>query len=184
MGIGRLLLRVIVGSLFVGHGTQKLFGWFGGAGVSGTAKAMGDAGLQPARANAALAGCAETGGGVLLLLGLETPLAAASLSSVMLTAIRSVHLEKGPWSSNGGYEYPLALVGTLFALTESGPGTVSLDALRGRQRRGLRWAVMQLGVAALGSHAVLAAGRRQSAARPVTPESPQFGGTAERLRAA
>jgi len=184
MGLGRLLLRVIVGSLFVGHGTQKLFGWFGGAGLSGTAKSMGDAGLQPARANAALAGCAETGGGALLILGLETPLAAASISSVMLTAIRAVHLEKGPWSSNGGYEYPLAVVGTLFALTESGPGRVSLDVLRGRRRRGLRWAVAQLGVAALGSHAVLAVGRSRSAARRITPESPQFGVTAERLRAA
>jgi putative oxidoreductase len=184
MAVGRMLLRVVVGGLFVGHGTQKLFGWFGGAGLSGTAKSMREAGLQPSRANAVAAGCAETGGGALLLLGLETPLAAASLSSVMLTAIRAVHLEKGPWSSEGGYEYPLALVATLFALTESGPGAVSLDARRGRQRRGLGWAVAQLGAAALGSHAVIAAGRRQSAARPVTPESPQFGDSVERLRAA
>ena len=93
MKIGRLMLRLVIGGLFIGHGTQKLFGWFGGYGLDATGEAFEQTGLRPGRANAIAAGAAEAGGGALLAAGLATPLAAATLTSVMLTAIKRVHLE-------------------------------------------------------------------------------------------
>ncbi|MBV9049589.1 MAG: DoxX family protein, partial [Solirubrobacterales bacterium] len=92
MRLGRLLLRLIVGGLFFGHGTQKLFGWFGGHGLDATAGMFEQLGMRPGKRNAIAAGAAEAGGGAAVVLGLATPLAAASLISVMLTAINRVHL--------------------------------------------------------------------------------------------
>src|SRR6185437_15960543 len=89
MNLGRLVLRVTVGSIFIEHGTQKLFGWFGGHGPDGTGQFFESLGLRPGRTNAIAAGAAEAGGGLMLALGLATPLAAASLASVMLTALRT-----------------------------------------------------------------------------------------------
>ncbi len=91
MALGRLLIRTVVGGFFVGHGTQKLFGWFGGPGLEGTGQFFETIGLRPGRRNAIAAGTTEALGGALLAAGLATPLAAAGLSSVMLTAIRTVH---------------------------------------------------------------------------------------------
>src|ERR1700733_9524232 len=90
MKIGRLLLRLAVGGVFVGHGTQKLFGWFGGYGLKGTAEGFEQLGLRPAKVHATAAGVTEAGGGALLLAGLETPLAATMLTATMITAIRTV----------------------------------------------------------------------------------------------
>src|ERR1051325_9168757 len=105
MSLGLLVLRVVVGLLFFGHGTQKLFGWFGGHGLTGTGQFFDSIGLRPGRQKALAAGIAEAGGGTLRVLGLATPAAAAGLIAVMLTAIRTVHLPNGPWNSDGGYEY-------------------------------------------------------------------------------
>ena len=168
MTIGRVVLRALVGALFVGHGTQKLFGWFGGGGPSGTGETFESVGLRPGRRNALAAGTAEAGGGVLLAAGLATPLAASLLSGVMLTATRTVHWRNGPWASNGGYEYPAVMLAALFALTEAGPGRPSLDARLALERRGWPWAVAELGAAAVGSHLVIAAGRK----RPTVVETP------------
>ncbi|MFA4965206.1 MAG: DoxX family membrane protein [Thermoleophilia bacterium] len=96
MSLGRLILRLAIGGFFIGNGTQKLFGWFGGGGLEPTGQGFAALGLAPGRRNALLAGTAETGGGGLLTLGLVTPLAAAALIAVMLTAIRTVHLKNGP----------------------------------------------------------------------------------------
>jgi len=93
--MGRFLLRVLIGGLFLGHGTQKLFGWFGGGGLEDTAGGFESMGMRPGKRHAAAAGAAEAGGGLLLALGLGTPLAAASVIGVMLTAIRKVHLPNG-----------------------------------------------------------------------------------------
>lgn len=161
MTLGRLLFRLLVGGLFVGHGTQKLFGWFGGGGPEKTGEMFESTGLRPGRRNATAAGAAETAGGALLAAGLATPLAASVLFGVMLTAIRTVHWERGVWNTRGGYEYPAVLLTGLFALTGAGPGRMSLDAALGRQRRGLAWAIAELGAAALGSSLVIAAGRRR-----------------------
>lgn len=164
MTIGRLLVRALVGAFFVGHGTQKLFGWFGGGGPQKTAEAFAAAGLRPGRRNALSAGAAETAGGALLGAGLATPLAASLLSGVMLTAIRTVHWKNGPWSTNRGYEYPAVLLAALFALTEAGPGRISLDAATRREPRGTAWAVAELAAGAIGSQLVIEAGRRRAAA--------------------
>jgi putative oxidoreductase len=155
MKIGRLLLRVTVGALFFGHGTQKLFGWFGGRGLDATAKGFDGLGMRPGRRNAIAAGAAEAGGGGALALGLATPLAASVLTSTMLTAINRVHLKNGPWVTNGGYEYNAVLIAAVIALTEVGPGPLSLDAVLGGERSGPRWALAALalgGAGALGAH--------------------------------
>ncbi len=155
MKIGRLLLRVTVGSLFIGHGTQKLFGWFGGHGLAGTGQMFEHLGMRPGRRNAIAAGAAETGGGAALVLGFGMPAAAAALTSVMLTAIHRVHLKSGPWAANGGYEYNLVLIAAALALTEVGPGGLSLDHALGQERSGPGWtlAALAAGIAgAVGAH--------------------------------
>jgi putative oxidoreductase len=171
MKLGRLLLRVTVGGLFVGHGTQKLFGWFGGHGLEATANMFDSIGMRPGNRNAIAAGVAEAGGGAALAAGFATPLAAATLTSVMLTAINRVHLKNGPWITNGGYEYNAVLIAAVLALAEVGPGELSLDHALGQERSGPGWAVLALalGVAgAVGAH--IAA--ESTPAPPAPPETP------------
>jgi putative oxidoreductase len=169
MNLGKLLTRLIVGGLFIGHGTQKLFGWFGGHGPDGTGKFFDSAGIRPGRRNAIAAGAAETGGGALLALGFLTPLAGAALSSVMVTAVRHVHFAKGVWSSDGGYEYNAVMLAAIFGLVESGPGPVSVDGALGRERSGAGWAIAQLAAGAAGS-AVVSELARLEAEREKAPE--------------
>jgi putative oxidoreductase len=171
MKLGRLLLRVTIGALFVGHGTQKLFGWFGGHGLDATANMFDSIGMRPGNRNAIAAGAAEAGGGAALAAGFATPLAAATLTSVMLTAINRVHLKNGPWITNGGYEYNVVLIAAVLALAEVGPGELSLDHALGQERIGPGWAVLALalGVAgAVGAH--IAA--ESTPAPPAPPETP------------
>ncbi len=151
MKIARLLLRLSVGGFFVGHGTQKLFGWFGGHGLEATAAGFEQLGLRPGKHHAIAAGAAEAGGGALLAAGLATPLAASLLSATMITAIEKVHGKNGPWLSNGGYEYNVVLIAAVLALVEAGPGPLSLDAARGRERSGSGWAIAALATGALGA---------------------------------
>ncbi len=151
MKIGRLLLRATVGGFFVGHGTQKLYGWFGGHGLQATGEGFEQLGLRPGRAHALAAGSAEAGGGALLLAGFATPLAAAVLTATMLTAIRTVHLKNGPWAGNGGYEYNVVLIAAVLALADAGPGGLSLDAALGRERKGSGWALAALGAGVIGA---------------------------------
>jgi len=162
MRLSRLLTRALVGGLFIGHGTQKLFGWFGGHGPEGTGQFLESTGLRPGRRNALASGGAEAAGGALLVLGFLTPLAGAALSSVMITAIRHVHFEKGVWSSGGGYEYNAVMLAALFALVEAGPGAVSVDRLLGSERSGAAWATAQLAAGAAGSAAVSELARRHA----------------------
>jgi putative oxidoreductase len=171
MKLGRLLLRVTVGALFVGHGTQKLFGWFGGHGLEATANMFDSIGMRPGNRNAIAAGVAEAGGGAALAAGFATPLAAATLTSVMLTAINRVHLKNGPWITNGGYEYNAVLIAAVLALAEVGPGELSLDHALGQERTGPGWTVLALalGVAgAVGAHIAAEA----TPAPPAPPETP------------
>jgi putative oxidoreductase len=120
MKIGRLLLRAAVGGFFFGHGTQKLFGWFGGNGLEATAQAFDGMGLRPGKANAIAAGVAEAGGGALLAVGVATPAAASVLTATMLTAIETVHGKNGPWLNKGGYEYNVVLIAAVLTLAEVG----------------------------------------------------------------
>ena len=166
MPIARLAARSVIGGLFVGHGTQKLFGWFDGPGIDGMTAGMKGMGLNPPRVNAYAAGVTETAGGALLALGLATPLAAASLTGVMVTAIRTVHLPKGVWVSKGGYEYNLVLIAAVAALAEAGPGELSLDHVLGIERKGAGWAVGAVALGAAVSTVTLALARRQPPTAP------------------
>jgi putative oxidoreductase len=168
MKLGRLLLRLSVGGFFVGHGTQKLFGWFDGHGLQATADSFHALGLRPGKANAIAAGAAEAGGGALFALGLATPLAASVLTATMITAIETVHAKNGPWASKGGYEYNVVLIAAVLLLVEAGPGGLSLDAARGRERSGSGWALAALLTGALGA----AAAHVAAASAPLPPAAP------------
>jgi putative oxidoreductase len=160
MRLGTALLRAIVGGLFIGHGLQKLAGWFGGGGLSATGEAFESMGLAPGKVHAAAAGAAEAGGGALLAAGLATPLASSLLTGTMITAIRKVHLANGPWTTKGGYEYNLVLIAAAFAITDVGPGALSADDALGIRRSGPGWALAQLAAGAAGSLAAVALGQR------------------------
>jgi putative oxidoreductase len=129
-----LLLRVLVGLLFIGHGSQKLFGWFGGPGMAGWTDSIQKAGLQPVQLWATLGVAGELVGGALLLLGFLTPIAAALLIGDMAVAIVKVAGGRGFWSQNGGFEYNLVLIVLSLAIGLMGPGVYSLD-------RRLPWAL-------------------------------------------
>ncbi|HEV3352560.1 MAG TPA: DoxX family protein [Acidimicrobiales bacterium] len=137
MGFGLLVLRLVVGALFIGHGTQKLFGWFGGHGVEGTGGFMESLGYRPGKQYAVLGGIAEAGGGLLLFLGLLTPLAAAAIIGTMINAIFAVHVENGAWAQNNGYEYPMVLAIAAGAIAIGDGGAASLDKMFGLNLGGL-----------------------------------------------
>jgi putative oxidoreductase len=163
MNLGRLIARVAIGGLFAGHGTQKLFGWFGGSGVGGTAETMHKLELRPARRNAVAAGTAETLGGTLLALGALTPLAASLLTGTMLTAIRKVHFANGPWNTQGGYEFNVALIAAALTLVDSGPGAPSVDRALGIEARGNGWTLAAFAAGVAGSSLAIEAGGRVAA---------------------
>jgi len=131
MNLGLLILRVVVGGLFVGHGTQKLFGWFGGHGPDGTGGFFESLGYRPGRTMAVVGGTTEATAGAMLILGLLTPLAAAMIVGVMINAALAAHADKGVWNSDGGYELPLVFAAAAACLAFVGPGTVSIDAVIG-----------------------------------------------------
>lgn len=155
MDLGLLVLRVVIGALFAGHGAQKLFGWFGGAGLDGTARFFDGIGLRPARTMAILAGAAEMAGGALLALGLLTPVAAMLLSAVLVVAIAAVHLAHGPWAADGGWEYNAVLLAAVFAVCAIGAGAWSLDGALGLELAGAGYAIAALAGGSLGAAATL-----------------------------
>ena len=124
-----LALRVPVGLIFVAHGAQKLFGWLGGYGLEGTGQWMDSIGLAPGILMALLAGSAEFFGGLALIAGLLVRPAALALAVTMLVALVKVHLSRGLFMSNNGYEYALALLAVTVSLVISGAGRASLDKL-------------------------------------------------------
>lgn len=154
MKLGLTVLRWIIGTLFFGHGTQKLFGWFGGHGPEATGQFFEKLGLKPGRRHAMAAGASEAAGGALVALGLFTPAAAAALLGTMYTAIQKVHLQKGPWVTEGGYEYNLVLMGALLAVADLGPGELSLDHALGIEVKGPLVALLAL-AGGIGTAAVL-----------------------------
>jgi putative oxidoreductase len=164
MPLPTLALRLVVGGFFVGHGIQKLTHRLGGHGVEGTAGMMESMDMRPGATNAVAAGVAEAAGGAALALGLGTPFAAAGLIATMTTAVRKVHLANGPWNAAGGYEYNAVLIAAATALAGDGPGKLSLDALIGKSRWGVGWAVFALVAGVVGSTLAIEAGKRGPAA--------------------
>ncbi|NOH62630.1 DoxX family protein [Vibrio sp. RE88] len=126
-GYSALALRIPVGIIFMVHGAQKLFGWFGGYGLEGTGQWMASIGLGPGVLMALLAGSAEFFGGLFILLGLLTRPASIALAFTMLVAIFSVHFENGLFMSNNGYEFGLALMAASVSLALSGSGKAAVD---------------------------------------------------------
>ncbi|WP_329113497.1 DoxX family protein [Streptomyces sp. NBC_01353] len=128
--LGLLVLRVGTGAVLAAHGTQKLFGWFGGGGIEGTAQGMAAMGFSPPRESAIAAGLGEAGGGALLALGLATPAAGAAAAGAMAGAV-AVHLPAGFFAQSGGFEYPAFLGFTAAAIGITGAGRYSLDHATG-----------------------------------------------------
>lgn len=128
-GFAPLALRLPISIIFMAHGSQKLFGWFGGYGLQGTGQWMASIGLEPGVLMAFLAGSGEFFGGLLILIGLLTRPAAAVLAFTMVVAILSTHISNGLFLSNGGYEFGLALLAASVSLAISGAGKLSVDSL-------------------------------------------------------
>lgn len=126
-GWAPLALRIPAGIIFAAHGSQKLFAWFGGYGLSGTGQWMESIGLAPGYLMALLAGSAEFFGGLALVAGLLVRPAAAALALAMVVAIFTAHAGKGLFVANNGYEYALTLLAITVALVFSGAGRGSLD---------------------------------------------------------
>ena len=148
MNSGILILRLAIGLTLSYHGTQKLFGWFGGYGLKGTSGFMLSLGFG--KRAAFMAGMAETFGGLFLALGLATPAAAAVIFSVMLVASVTVHLKNGFSIAKTGYEYTMVLGLSALSLAFIGPGRFSLDAVLDIARSGWMWGLGAFLVGAAG----------------------------------
>jgi len=170
---GLLVLRLVIGLLLVGHGTQKLFGYFGGPGLAGAGGFFHSLGFRPGRAMAIVAGTSEAGAGVFLALGLFTPLASAAIIGTLVVA-GSVHWAKGLWGQNGGYETPLLYATAAAALAFTGPGAYSLDnALNLDGFSGIGWGVAAVAVGTVSGLVVVARGRRALALDAVVAVTPE-----------
>jgi putative oxidoreductase len=148
MSTGLLIARLVFGTVIAAHGTQKLFGWFGGYGIVGTGGFFESVGFRPGRLLALAAGLGETAGGLLVILGLLGPIGPAAMLSVMIVA-SSLHWSNGLFAMNNGIELPLLYGTAAVALALTGYGEYSLDALfgiGGLWTPGLVWAALALGV--------------------------------------
>jgi putative oxidoreductase len=165
MNLALLVLRLVVGLGFAAHGAQKLFGAFGGGGITGTGGFFEQIGLRPGKLHAFAAGAAEFAGGLLIAVGLVTPVAAAALIGVMTAAVLTVHARNGFFVTSNGFEYNLTLAAAVFALAGVGAGHWSLDHVLGLDLASTGWALAALAAGVLGGlGAVLSgrlAGRRQ-----------------------
>ena len=121
-------LCLVVGLLFIGHGTQKLFGWFGGYGIQGTGGWLESIGVKPGKPFAVAAGLSEALGGLLLVIGFALPIAALMLGGAMVAAIVKVTGANGIWITGNGFEYNLVLIAVVVALAFTGAGRIALGA--------------------------------------------------------
>ena len=128
---GLLVIRVVVGLIVAAHGAEKLFGWWGGSGMSGWTGAMGRMRLRPALAWAWTSTLSELAGGILFALGFLSPLGSMAIAGSMLVAVALVHLPKGFWVTKGGYEFNLSILAAAVGVALAGPGAYSLDAAIG-----------------------------------------------------
>jgi putative oxidoreductase len=164
LDITALLLRIIVGVTMIAHGWNHAFG---GGGIAGTTRWFGSIGMRPAELHALVATVTELGAGVLLLLGLVTPLAGAAVVGSMLVALVANHIKNGffIFRPGEGYEYVLMIIVVSVAIGASGGGSWSLDHLIGIQIDGWAGLGLSLGVGAVAGAITLA-----TSWRPVAPQ--------------
>jgi putative oxidoreductase len=149
LSIGLLVLRLVIGLVMAAHGTQKLFGWFGGFGLRGTGQFLEQLGFRPGTAFAAAASITEVASGLLVAAGFLGPVGPALMISVMIVAALSVHWEHGLFAQNNGIEVPLLYAAPAFALALTGYGAYSVDVLvgfAGHWAAPFTWVVLALGV--------------------------------------
>jgi putative oxidoreductase len=147
---GLLVLRLVAGLVMAAHGTQKLFGWFGGYGIAGTGRFFEGLGFRPGHLFAAAAGASEFVGGLLIAAGFLGPLGPVAVLATMIIAIGTVHWANGLFTANNGVELPLLYAGIAIAIIFTGPGAYSLDAvlgLTGFWTTGVAWAALAVAVA-------------------------------------
>lgn len=171
MAEGLFIIRALLGLLLFAHGTQKLFGWFDGHGLDGTGGFFEQVGHRPGRMMAAAAGLSEAGGGLLLFLGLLTPLGAAMVIGVMTVAAISVHGDNGLWATNNGYELPLTNAVVAAGLAFTGAGSFSFDHALGIGLSGWAWGLGAIVLGIIGASVQLTRRNRAVAAAEAYPSA-------------
>jgi putative oxidoreductase len=169
LGLGLLVGRTVIGLLMAAHGTQKLFGWFGGYGLAGTGEFMSQLGFRPGRAFAAAAGLGEVASGLLVALGFLGPVGPALMIAVMIVAMITVHWGHGLFAMTNGVELPLLYAVAAVVFAAAGYGAYSLDeafGVAGLWPASLTWGVFAAGI--LGGFANLAIRRRTPPASPAS----------------
>ncbi|MBF6612408.1 MAG: DoxX family protein [Chloroflexi bacterium] len=168
-----LILRLTVGTLMAGHGSQKLFGWFGGSGLEGTRGWLESMGLRPGRPWALSASLSEFGGGLLMLLGFLNPIGALGVIGAMSMATAKAHWGKPIWVSSGGAELPVINTSAALAIALAGSGRYSLDGLLGIRLP--RWLLIPglLGVAASVFFGLTSAQQPGQSKQESTDQSPE-----------
>jgi putative oxidoreductase len=165
LSVGLLVVRLVVGFLMAAHGSQKLFGWFGGYGIAGTGQYLESIGFRPGRLFATVAAATELVSGVLVALGLLGPVGPALMLSVMIVAAVSVHLKNGLLVTSNGLEVPLFYGAAAIGFALIGFGSYSLDSLLGLQSLYTpAWALVALAIGILGGIGNLLARRPVAAA--------------------
>jgi putative oxidoreductase len=165
LGIGLLLVRLVIGLVMAAHGTQKLFGWFGGYGLRKTGDFFGQLGFHPGVSFAAAASITEMASGLLVAFGFLGPIGPALMISVMIVAAISVHWGHGLFAGTNGVEVPLLYGAAAFGLALTGFGQYSLDAalgIAGRWSASVTWLALTAGI--VGGFANLALRRRPAVA--------------------
>jgi putative oxidoreductase len=162
MDTGLLMLRIVVGLLLIGHGTRRLFGWFGGRGLAGTARYFRSVGYRPAKYVTTFAITAEIVGGAALAAGFMTPLAAAVVIGAMLNAL-AIHWRNGLRGAGNGFAYSLVTAAAAATLALTGAGTASLDARVGLGAPSIEAGLLTIALGLLAGTAILLG---RTAARP------------------